>query len=181
MLLLAAYNQRDPSAFHLTRHLERSFARGFADPLGFPEFFEWANSTLLSNLYGPHPGTRRRAPAASRCGSPVISARGPQAARERRSHTGRVGRRSRTGSWTEEHPCSHSAGLGSRRPEAQEETETGVQPEGGELRSLHPALESGSFCLRRDTSLGSFPGAVCRGRRRLKGNKSVSLSTHLLS
>nr|XP_003462903.1 polycystic kidney disease protein 1-like 2 [Cavia porcellus] len=56
MLLLAAYNQRDPSAFHLTRHLERSFARGFADPLGFPEFFEWANSTLLSNLYSPHPG-----------------------------------------------------------------------------------------------------------------------------
>ncbi|XP_004626039.1 polycystic kidney disease protein 1-like 2 [Octodon degus] len=56
MLLLAAYGQRDPSAYHFHRHLESSFTRGFSDVLGFPEFFEWANNTLVNNLYSLHPG-----------------------------------------------------------------------------------------------------------------------------
>ncbi|XP_064239027.1 polycystin-1-like protein 2 isoform X2 [Aotus nancymaae] len=56
MLLLVAYGQRDPSAYHLNRHLEHSFTRGFSGVLGFREFFEWANTTLLSNLYGHPPG-----------------------------------------------------------------------------------------------------------------------------
>ncbi|KAM6177463.1 polycystin-1-like protein 2 [Erethizon dorsatum] len=56
MLLLVAYDQRDPSAYHFNRHLKHSFSRGFSDMLGFREFFEWANSTLVNNLYGPHPG-----------------------------------------------------------------------------------------------------------------------------
>nr|XP_058135506.1 polycystin-1-like protein 3 [Dasypus novemcinctus] len=56
MLLLVAYGQRDPRAYHLHRHLERSFARGAPAVLGFQGFFAWANTTLVSNLYGPHPG-----------------------------------------------------------------------------------------------------------------------------
>ncbi|XP_003938130.2 polycystin-1-like protein 2 [Saimiri boliviensis] len=56
MLLLVAYGQRDPSTYHLNRHLEHSFTRGFSGVLGFREFFEWANTTLLSNLYGHPPG-----------------------------------------------------------------------------------------------------------------------------
>ncbi|EHB03284.1 Polycystic kidney disease protein 1-like 2 [Heterocephalus glaber] len=46
-----------PSAYHFNRHLERSFTRGFSDVLGFQEFFEWANSTLVNNLYSLHRGT----------------------------------------------------------------------------------------------------------------------------
>ncbi|XP_051024689.1 polycystic kidney disease protein 1-like 2 isoform X2 [Acomys russatus] len=56
MLLLVAYGQRDPSAYHLNRHLEHSFTQGFSAVLGFREFFEWANTTLVKNLYGHHPG-----------------------------------------------------------------------------------------------------------------------------
>jgi polycystin 1L2 len=57
MLLLVAYGQRDPSAYHFHRHLEQSFTQAFSAVLGFQEFFEWANTTLMNNLYGHHPGT----------------------------------------------------------------------------------------------------------------------------
>ncbi|KAF6078991.1 hypothetical protein HJG60_015036 [Phyllostomus discolor] len=56
MLLLVAYGQRDPSAYHLNRHLKHSFTQGFSAVLGFQEFFMWANTTLVRNLYGHHPG-----------------------------------------------------------------------------------------------------------------------------
>ncbi|XP_021075889.1 polycystic kidney disease protein 1-like 2 [Mus pahari] len=56
MLLLVAYGQRDPNAYHFHRHLERSFSQGFSPVLGFRGFFEWANTTLVKNLYGHHPG-----------------------------------------------------------------------------------------------------------------------------
>ncbi|XP_069871843.1 polycystin-1-like protein 2 [Dipodomys merriami] len=56
MLLLVAYGQRDPSAYHFNRHLEHSFTQGFSAVLGFQGFFEWANTTLMNNLYGHHPG-----------------------------------------------------------------------------------------------------------------------------
>ncbi|XP_028731528.1 polycystic kidney disease protein 1-like 2 isoform X2 [Peromyscus leucopus] len=56
MLLLVAYGQRDPSAYHFNRHLEHSFTQGFSAVLGFREFFKWANTTLVKNLYGHHPG-----------------------------------------------------------------------------------------------------------------------------
>ncbi|KAF7486792.1 hypothetical protein GHT09_000747 [Marmota monax] len=56
MLLLVAYGQRDPSAYHFNRHLEHSFTRGFSAVLGFQEFFEWANTTLVNNLYGHYTG-----------------------------------------------------------------------------------------------------------------------------
>nr|XP_023493143.1 polycystic kidney disease protein 1-like 2 [Equus caballus] len=56
MLLLVAYGQRDPNAYHFNRHLEHSFTRGFSAVLGFQEFFAWANTTLVSNLYSHHSG-----------------------------------------------------------------------------------------------------------------------------
>ncbi|XP_028608529.1 polycystic kidney disease protein 1-like 2 [Grammomys surdaster] len=56
MLLLMAYRQRDPNAYHFNRHLEHSFTQGFSPLLGFRGFFEWANTTLVKNLYGHHPG-----------------------------------------------------------------------------------------------------------------------------
>ncbi|XP_008584536.1 PREDICTED: polycystic kidney disease protein 1-like 2 isoform X1 [Galeopterus variegatus] len=56
MLLLVAYGQRDPCAYHFNRHLEHSFTRGFSAVLSFQEFFEWANTTLVNNLYGHYPG-----------------------------------------------------------------------------------------------------------------------------
>ncbi|ELW62970.1 Polycystic kidney disease protein 1-like 2 [Tupaia chinensis] len=56
MLLLVAYGQRDPHAYHFHRHLEHSFTQGLSAVLGFREFFEWANTTLVSNLYGQPPG-----------------------------------------------------------------------------------------------------------------------------
>ncbi|XP_016052978.1 PREDICTED: polycystic kidney disease protein 1-like 2 [Miniopterus natalensis] len=56
MLLLVAYGQRDPSAYHFNRHLEHSFTKGFSAVLGFQEFFTWANTTLVRNLYSHHPG-----------------------------------------------------------------------------------------------------------------------------
>ncbi|KAM9607618.1 polycystin-1-like protein 2 [Trichechus inunguis] len=56
MLLLVAYGQRDPSAYHFNRHLQHSFTQGFSDVLSFQQFFTWANTTLVSNLYSHHPG-----------------------------------------------------------------------------------------------------------------------------
>nr|KAF6407288.1 hypothetical protein HJG59_009931 [Molossus molossus] len=55
-LLLAAYGQRDPSAYHFNRHLKHSFTQGFSAILGFQEVFTWANTTLVRNLYSHHPG-----------------------------------------------------------------------------------------------------------------------------
>ncbi|XP_052512125.1 polycystic kidney disease protein 1-like 2 [Budorcas taxicolor] len=56
MLLLVAYGQRDPSAYHFNRHLEHSFTQGFSTVLSFQQFFTWANTTLVSNLYSHYPG-----------------------------------------------------------------------------------------------------------------------------
>ncbi|ELR47512.1 hypothetical protein M91_21384, partial [Bos mutus] len=55
MLLLVAYGQRDPSAYHFNRHLEHSFTKGFSTVLSFQQFFTWANTTLVSNLYSHYP------------------------------------------------------------------------------------------------------------------------------
>ncbi|XP_002917769.2 LOW QUALITY PROTEIN: polycystic kidney disease protein 1-like 2 [Ailuropoda melanoleuca] len=56
MLLLVAYGQRDPSTYYFNRHLEHSFTHGFSAVLSFKEFFIWANTTLVSNLYSHYPG-----------------------------------------------------------------------------------------------------------------------------
>ncbi|XP_076011881.1 polycystin-1-like protein 2 [Genypterus blacodes] len=56
MLLLVAYGQRDPNAYYLTQHIRQSFTKGIADTMSIQDVFDWANTTLLSNLFGEYPG-----------------------------------------------------------------------------------------------------------------------------
>ncbi|XP_054627000.1 polycystic kidney disease protein 1-like 2 [Dunckerocampus dactyliophorus] len=56
MLLLVAYGQRDPNAYFLTQHIRQSFSKGVADTMSIQDVFNWANTTLLSSLFGDHPG-----------------------------------------------------------------------------------------------------------------------------
>ncbi|XP_066494065.1 polycystin-1-like protein 2 [Tiliqua scincoides] len=56
MLLLVAYGQRDPNSYYLNKHIESSFTSGFQDIFSYQDFFKWANTTLISNLYGPYQG-----------------------------------------------------------------------------------------------------------------------------
>ncbi|XP_072517247.1 polycystin-1-like protein 2 [Salminus brasiliensis] len=56
MLLTAAYGQRDPNAFFLTRHIQQTFGNGISDSMSHEDVFTWANTTLLTNLFGQHSG-----------------------------------------------------------------------------------------------------------------------------
>ncbi|KAM4767576.1 polycystin-1-like protein 2 [Cyanocitta cristata] len=56
MLLLIAYGQRDPNSYYLNKHIEDSFTDGFHDVYSYQDFFVWANTTLLKNLYGSYKG-----------------------------------------------------------------------------------------------------------------------------
>ncbi|XP_078524933.1 polycystin-1-like protein 2 [Lissotriton helveticus] len=56
MLLLVAYGQRDPNSYYLNKHLQSSFSNGLQDVNSYQHFFTWANTTLISNLYGSYPG-----------------------------------------------------------------------------------------------------------------------------
>ncbi|NXX48353.1 PK1L2 protein, partial [Tricholaema leucomelas] len=56
MLLLVAYGQRDPNSYYLNKHLENSFTDGFHDVYSYHDFFTWANTTLVKNLYGSYKG-----------------------------------------------------------------------------------------------------------------------------
>ncbi|NWI88929.1 PK1L2 protein, partial [Pitta sordida] len=56
MLLLVAYGQRDPNSYYLNKHIEDSFTDGFQDVYSYRDFFTWANTTLLKNLYGSYKG-----------------------------------------------------------------------------------------------------------------------------
>eukprot|EP00066_Takifugu_rubripes_P019390 XP_011608656.1 PREDICTED: polycystic kidney disease protein 1-like 3 [Takifugu rubripes] len=56
MLLLVAYGQRDPNAFFLTQHIRQSFSKDISDSMSIQDVFNWANATLLSNLFGEYPG-----------------------------------------------------------------------------------------------------------------------------
>ncbi|KAM3877020.1 polycystin-1-like protein 2 [Diretmus argenteus] len=56
MLLLVAYGQRDPNAYFLTQHIRQSFSKGISDSMSVRDVFIWANTSLLSNLFGEHPG-----------------------------------------------------------------------------------------------------------------------------
>ncbi|XP_042266661.1 polycystic kidney disease protein 1-like 2 [Thunnus maccoyii] len=56
MLLLVAYGQRDPNAYFLTQHIRQSFSKGISDSMSIQDVFNWANTTLLSNLFGDYPG-----------------------------------------------------------------------------------------------------------------------------
>uniref|UniRef100_A0A3Q2YJ39 Polycystic kidney disease protein 1-like 2 n=1 Tax=Hippocampus comes TaxID=109280 RepID=A0A3Q2YJ39_HIPCM len=55
MLLLVAYGQRDPNAYFLTQHIRQSFSKGISDTMRIQDVYNWANTTLLSNLFGEHP------------------------------------------------------------------------------------------------------------------------------
>eukprot|EP00063_Salmo_salar_P007506 XP_013982341.1 PREDICTED: polycystic kidney disease protein 1-like 2 [Salmo salar] len=56
MLLLVAYGQRDPNAYFLTQHIRQSFSQGISDSMSHGNVFTWANTSLLSNLFGEYPG-----------------------------------------------------------------------------------------------------------------------------
>ncbi|KAL8195183.1 UNVERIFIED_CONTAM: Polycystic kidney disease protein 1-like 2 [Gekko kuhli] len=56
MLLLVAYGQRDPNSYYLNKHIESSFTGGFQDIFSYQDFFKWARTTLVGNLYGPYQG-----------------------------------------------------------------------------------------------------------------------------
>ncbi|XP_005528286.1 PREDICTED: polycystic kidney disease protein 1-like 2 [Pseudopodoces humilis] len=56
MLLLVAYGQRDPNSYYLNKHIKDSFTDGFHDVYSYQDFFTWANTTLLKNLYGSYKG-----------------------------------------------------------------------------------------------------------------------------
>ncbi|NWH66986.1 PK1L2 protein, partial [Geococcyx californianus] len=56
MLLLVAYGQRDPNSYYLNKHIENSFTDGFRDVYSYQDFFTWANTTLIKNLYGSYKG-----------------------------------------------------------------------------------------------------------------------------
>ncbi|XP_039867914.1 polycystic kidney disease protein 1-like 2 [Simochromis diagramma] len=56
MLLLVAYGQRDPNGYFLTQHIRKSFSKGVSDTMSIQDVFNWANTTLLSNLFGEYPG-----------------------------------------------------------------------------------------------------------------------------
>ncbi|XP_040185090.1 polycystic kidney disease protein 1-like 2 [Rana temporaria] len=56
MLLLVAYGQRDPNSYYLNKHIEGSFTDGMGKVCSYQDFFNWANTTLINNLYGTHPG-----------------------------------------------------------------------------------------------------------------------------
>uniref|UniRef100_A0A8C8ADQ3 Polycystic kidney disease protein 1-like 2 n=1 Tax=Otus sunia TaxID=257818 RepID=A0A8C8ADQ3_9STRI len=56
MLLLVAYGQRDPNSYYLNKHIENSFTDGFYDVYSYQDFFTWANTTLVKNLYGSYKG-----------------------------------------------------------------------------------------------------------------------------
>ncbi|XP_042283303.1 polycystic kidney disease protein 1-like 2 [Thunnus maccoyii] len=56
MLLLVAYGQRDPNAFFLNQHIRDSFSEDVSDSMSLGDVFTWANTSLLSNLFGVYPG-----------------------------------------------------------------------------------------------------------------------------
>ncbi|XP_047457946.1 polycystic kidney disease protein 1-like 2 [Mugil cephalus] len=56
MLLLVAYGQRDPNAFFLNQHIRDSFSAEISDSMSLNDVFTWANTSLLSNLFGVYPG-----------------------------------------------------------------------------------------------------------------------------
>ncbi|GLD61521.1 polycystic kidney disease protein 1-like 2, partial [Lates japonicus] len=56
MLLLVAYGQRDPNAFFLNQHIQTSFGNDILDSMSLGDVFTWANTSLLSNLFGVYPG-----------------------------------------------------------------------------------------------------------------------------
>lgn len=59
MLLLVAYGQRDPNAYYLTQHVQRSFSSGITESMSHQEVFTWVNNSLLGNIFGQYPGKKQ--------------------------------------------------------------------------------------------------------------------------
>uniref|UniRef100_A0A3P8WV34 Polycystic kidney disease 1 like 2a n=1 Tax=Cynoglossus semilaevis TaxID=244447 RepID=A0A3P8WV34_CYNSE len=53
---LLPYGQRDPNAYFLSHHIRQSFSKGISDSMSIHDVFHWANTTLLSSLFGQRPG-----------------------------------------------------------------------------------------------------------------------------
>lgn len=53
---MVAYGQRDPNAYFLTQHIRQSFSKDVSDSMSIQDVFNWANTTLLRNLFGEYPG-----------------------------------------------------------------------------------------------------------------------------
>uniref|UniRef100_A0A3Q2DCI5 Polycystic kidney disease protein 1-like 2 n=1 Tax=Cyprinodon variegatus TaxID=28743 RepID=A0A3Q2DCI5_CYPVA len=51
---------RDPNAFFLNRHIRQSFSKRISNTMSIRDVFDWANTTLLRNLYGDYPGDYAR-------------------------------------------------------------------------------------------------------------------------
>ncbi|XP_013125652.2 polycystic kidney disease protein 1-like 2 isoform X2 [Oreochromis niloticus] len=56
MLLLVAHGQRDPNAFYLNTHITQSFCRKAPATMAIQDVFNWASTSVLSNLFGQYPG-----------------------------------------------------------------------------------------------------------------------------
>ncbi|KAM8855773.1 polycystin-1-like protein 2 [Spinachia spinachia] len=56
MLLLLAHGQKDHNAFFLHSHIQNSFRSKISDSMSLADVFTWANTSLLSNLFGVYPG-----------------------------------------------------------------------------------------------------------------------------
>lgn len=59
MLLLVAYGQKDPNAFLLKQHIRTSFDPAISQSMSLSDVFQWANTSLLSNLFGNYPGKKK--------------------------------------------------------------------------------------------------------------------------
>lgn len=60
MLLLVAYGQKDPNAFLLKQHIRASFDPAISQSMSLSDVFQWANTSLLSNLFGNYPGKKKK-------------------------------------------------------------------------------------------------------------------------
>lgn len=56
MLLLVAYDQRDPNAFFLNQHIRKSFSSNTSASMSIDDVLAWTNTALLRNLFGKYPG-----------------------------------------------------------------------------------------------------------------------------
>lgn len=56
MLLLVAYGQRDPNAFFLNQHIRKSFSSNITASMSANDVLTWANTSLLTHLFGKYPG-----------------------------------------------------------------------------------------------------------------------------
>uniref|UniRef100_A0A668RUR5 Polycystic kidney disease 1 like 2a n=1 Tax=Oreochromis aureus TaxID=47969 RepID=A0A668RUR5_OREAU len=56
MLLLVAHGQRDPNAFYLNTHITQSFCGNAPATMAIQDVFNWASTSVLSNLFGQYPG-----------------------------------------------------------------------------------------------------------------------------